>query len=382
MSKKQKNETSAKAPVKLTRAEKKEIQAVIRKYKGDGKPHSAQASIPYEAMYQDGVCRVTPRTFSKCIEFTDISYQLAQADTKTAIFENLCDLYNYLDASIHVQFSFINRKIDPKQYAKSFEIRAQGDDFDDIRSEYSDILQDQLVNGNNGLMKRKFMTYTIEADSLTEGAKATLGSGAAESAAQQVREDMGKTSSVLKDLIIRTAESVRSETQRVETELRSSYVAKSEFGAYQEQVDAKFTATAENVTQSIRYASELEGRLDEQAGDLQGLISYRTETKGYIRQGIVGYEDTVPIIGIAIGQDIQTTGTQSVDGKTYDVIDTSHNMSVWTSKKLSFYVEGTEIAYFSNGALHVGHVELDRITAAGKWDVSFSDGVAFKWIGG
>ena len=98
-------------------------------------------------MYQDGVCRVTPRTFSKCIEFTDISYQLAQADTKTAIFENLCDLYNYLDASIHVQFSFINRKIDPKQYAKSFEIRAQGDDFDDIRSEYSDILQDQLVNG-------------------------------------------------------------------------------------------------------------------------------------------------------------------------------------------------------------------------------------------
>ena len=90
----------------------------------------------------------------------------------------------------------------------------------------------------------------------------------------------------------------------------------------------------------------------------------------------------MPIIGIAIGQDIKTTGTQSVDGKTYDVIDTSHNMSVWTSKKLSFYVEGTEIAYFSNGALHVGHVELDRITAAGKWDVSFSDGVAFKWIGG
>lgn len=54
-------------------------------------------------MYQDGVCRVTPRTFSKCIEFTDISYQLAQADTKTAIFENLCDLYNYLDASMRRQ---------------------------------------------------------------------------------------------------------------------------------------------------------------------------------------------------------------------------------------------------------------------------------------
>ena len=166
MSKKQKQEAQAKTPVKLTRAEKKEIQAIIRKYKGDGKPHSAQDSIPYEAMYQDGVCRVTANTFSKCIEFMDISYQLAQADTKTAVFENLCDLYNYLDASIHVQFSFVNRKIDPKQYAKSFEIKAQGDDFDDIRAEYTGILQDQLVKGNNGLQKRKFLTFTIEADNL------------------------------------------------------------------------------------------------------------------------------------------------------------------------------------------------------------------------
>ena len=162
LSEKQRNEP----PVKLTRAEKREIQAIIRKYKGDGKAHSAQASIPYQSMYPDGICKVTANTFSKCIEFADISYQLAQADTKTAIFENLCDLYNYLDASIHVQLSFVNRKTDPKQYAKSFEIKAQGDDFDDIRAEYSGILQDQLVRGNNGLTKRKFLTFTIEADNL------------------------------------------------------------------------------------------------------------------------------------------------------------------------------------------------------------------------
>ena len=122
------------------------------------------------------MCRVTANTFSKCIEFMDISYQLAQADTKTAVFENLCDLYNYLDASIHVQFSFVNRKIDPKQYAKSFEIKPQGDDFDDIRAEYTGILQDQLVKGNNGLQKRKFLTFTIEADNLKMARASCAGS--------------------------------------------------------------------------------------------------------------------------------------------------------------------------------------------------------------
>lgn len=70
MSEKQRNEP----PVKLTRAEKREIQAIIRKYKGDGKAHSAQASIPYQSMYPDGICKVTANTFSKCIEFADISY--------------------------------------------------------------------------------------------------------------------------------------------------------------------------------------------------------------------------------------------------------------------------------------------------------------------
>ena len=149
---------------KLTRAQRKEIDAVIRKYKGDGKPHTAQATIPYEAMYPDGVCRLTKNTFSKCIAFEDISYQLAQPDTKTAIFEHLCDLYNYVDASIHVQFSFLNRRVDPVQYAKSFEIAPQGDDFDDIRAEYTDILQKQLANGNNGIVKTKYLTFTIEAE--------------------------------------------------------------------------------------------------------------------------------------------------------------------------------------------------------------------------
>ena len=158
---------------KLTRAQRRKIDAVIKKYKGDGKPHTAQASIPYEAMYPDGVCRVSPGVFSKCIAFEDVSYQLAQPETRTAIFEHLCDLYNYVDASIHVQFSFLNRKVDPEQYAKSFEIAPQGDDFDDIRAEYTGILQRQLAGGNNGIVKTKYMTYTIEADNL-KAARARL----------------------------------------------------------------------------------------------------------------------------------------------------------------------------------------------------------------
>ena len=37
---------------KLTRAEKKQIAAVIRQAKGDGKAHTAQQTIPYLATLQ------------------------------------------------------------------------------------------------------------------------------------------------------------------------------------------------------------------------------------------------------------------------------------------------------------------------------------------
>ena len=54
---------AVKNPVKrkLTRAEKKEIAAVIQAAKGDGKPHTAQQTIPYLQMYPDGICRVTEK---------------------------------------------------------------------------------------------------------------------------------------------------------------------------------------------------------------------------------------------------------------------------------------------------------------------------------
>ncbi len=151
---------------KLTRAERREIEAVIRRYQGDGKPHTAQDSIPYEAMYPDGICRIDRRTFSKTIEFDDINYQLAQADDRTATFESLCDLYNYVDSSIKIQLSLVNRRDDPEQFSHSFEIAPQGDDFDDIREEYTNILQTQLSRGNNGIVKTKYLTFTIEADGL------------------------------------------------------------------------------------------------------------------------------------------------------------------------------------------------------------------------
>ena len=169
---KAKKQTPAKdAPGKgrrrLTRAERREIDAAIRRAaRTDKKELSAQDSIPYQRMWPDGVCRVTDTYYTKTVQFQDINYQLSQNEDKAAIFEGWCDFLNYFDSSIRFQFSFLNLAATRESYEKRIVIPPQGDDFDSIRAEYTEMLQNQLARGNNGLVKTKYLTFGVDAESI------------------------------------------------------------------------------------------------------------------------------------------------------------------------------------------------------------------------
>ena len=48
-------------------------------------PRTAQESIPFQRMFEDGTCRVRPGYYTRTIQYQDINYQLAQQEDKTAI---------------------------------------------------------------------------------------------------------------------------------------------------------------------------------------------------------------------------------------------------------------------------------------------------------
>ena len=152
---------------RLSRADRRQIEAAIaRANRTDRKEKSAQDSIPYERMWPDGICRVADGHYTKTIQFQDINYQLSQNEDKAAIFEGWCDFLNYFDSSIQFQLSFLNLAASEETFARAINIPLQGDDFDSIRVEYMTMLQNQLAKGNNGLIKTKYLTFGIDADSL------------------------------------------------------------------------------------------------------------------------------------------------------------------------------------------------------------------------
>ena len=98
----------------------------------------------------------------------------------------------------------------------------------------------------------------------------------------------------------------------------------------------------------------------------------------------LNYDGAAPVIGIAIGQDIQTSGTDvGADGRTYDVIEKKSFLSILTAEKLSFYQGENEVAYLSNNQLYItaAHI-LDRIEMGDGWQLGSENGFTVKWVGG
>ena len=140
------------------------MKKIVRFLSGDKSPENTLDTIPFEAMYPDGICRVKGNYYSKMIQFFDINYQLARNEEKQGIFSEYCEFLNYFDESIHFQFLFINQPIDQDMQTKAIVIPPQDDSVNEVREEYSQMLCDQMAKGNNGIIRSKYIVFGIDAD--------------------------------------------------------------------------------------------------------------------------------------------------------------------------------------------------------------------------
>lgn len=205
----------------------------------------------------------------------------------------------------------------------------------------------------------------------------------AQQAAASVTEnngiDLSKSYNELRALITNTAKIVSSEMERISTELSSQYTAVSdEWGVFQENISSTIEATASGIVQSYGYDASIQ-TLQEQAA---GFSQYQVATEGFIRQGFIDYdENNVPILGIAIGQGLKST-TVTIDGEDYEHLDETQSCAFYTASKVSFRINGQEVAYVSNRKLYIGDVEITgSVILGGEWMITTTNGLKIQYIG-
>ena len=169
----------------------------------------------------------------------------------------------------------------------------------------------------------------------------------------------------VKDLIIKSADIVDAYSEEINARLSGSYVAISDFGTYQEETEAYFKATSENITQNYTSIKEIKDTVD-------GLDQLRKDSC-YIKTGWLDDDET--IAGVEIGK-----YSESIEGS--DV-----GFARFTTDELAFYDgqgtnEENKLAWFSKYRSNfrnvkiIGNIELDD-----NYILDTSDGLAFKWAG-
>lgn len=200
----------------------------------------------------------------------------------------------------------------------------------------------------------------LEAENLTQDARQTL---AAEAGAE-LAPALDRRYEQVKSIIIKTADSVQAAYDRLTAELSGTYVAKSEFGEYREDANARIEATAKGITQQYDLKMEVLGEYQQQLG-------------AYIRTGYLYDEEdqdgnVTPVYGLAIGQNITTR-----DEHGNEMADKRNRSATLIGGELAFWQGDKKVASFNMQQLNV----LSRLQVGG-WQVSDNSGLMFKYIGG
>ena len=199
-------------------------------------------------------------------------------------------------------------------------------------------------------------------------------SGGAASAAGKAALENAEQFQNLRAMIVKTAKQVSRNMEQLETRLSEEYVASSQFGTYVQRLSAYLEANPEALTQYYSFCSDLAANV---AAVDAAFSTYRLDTEGYIRTGIVYYDGPAPVYGVAVGQNLATT---EIDGQ--QVVEQNNFRAVFTAQRLSFWQDSTEIAYVSNNRLYITSITVLDSISIGSWRMDSGSGLTFKWIGG
>lgn len=161
-------ENAKRSGERLRRLEKStaELNKRLKKeLRNEKAPLNVQQTIKYNMMFEDGICEVLGGLYSKTIKFSDINYQIARRDDQVDIFSKYCEFLNYFDSSIPIQITIVNRAIDKQEFKKQMFLKMRNDAIDEHRKEYNQMLADKALQGQNSILREKYLTFsTFAAD--------------------------------------------------------------------------------------------------------------------------------------------------------------------------------------------------------------------------
>lgn len=131
-------------------------------------PKTTQQSIPYSMAFEDGILLHGRNRYSKSFQFKDINYQVAKQEDQEEVFAKYCEFLNFFDNSVDLQITITNKNFNKDDFEDKLIIKGKNDELETFRTEYNTMLKKKIVGGKNEIKKDKFITVSIEGNSIDE----------------------------------------------------------------------------------------------------------------------------------------------------------------------------------------------------------------------
>ena len=129
-------------------------------------PKTVQKTLPYQRVCDDYIFKVDDNKFSKTYKFEDINYQIARQDEQESIFLGYCSVLNSFDTNADIQLTVHNNRVNRADFERMVLIGHKGDGFDRYRDAYNEMLIEKMEQGQNGIIRNKYITVTLQAADL------------------------------------------------------------------------------------------------------------------------------------------------------------------------------------------------------------------------
>lgn len=151
---------------KIDKKKLKQMEATMkRRRRAKSKlPKTTQHTIPYVADYDNGLIEIEPNVYSKCIDFSDVNYQVARIDDQINIFCKWGECLNYFSPEVDMSYTINNKPINAMDLLNEIKIKPLEGHEEDTE-EFNTMIQRQFMIGRNDIQKEKYMTITIHAES-------------------------------------------------------------------------------------------------------------------------------------------------------------------------------------------------------------------------
>ena len=115
----------------------------------------------YEAMFQDGVCKIEEGYYSTTMSFDDVSYQDARYADQKEMFHGWEQVLNTIDAETDIELTFLTRKMAEEKFADTMYLPLDDDEVkNEYRRELNSIISDEMAHGEHDYEHRRWITLS------------------------------------------------------------------------------------------------------------------------------------------------------------------------------------------------------------------------------